>query len=143
VLHRYALAGAAALADGILAGALELASAHVRAREQFGPPLAAFQAVARQIADVYIASRTPHLAAMSAAWRLSAGLDADADLDVAAYWLAEEAPRALATCHHLHGGLGLDATYALHRFSSTIKDLGRFVGGPAHRLGKLGELVVN
>lgn len=143
VLHRYALAGAAALADGTLAAALELASEHVRTREQFGRPLAAFQAVAQQIADVYIASRTLHLAAMSAAWRLSAGLDADADLDVAAYWLAVEAPRALATCHHLHGGLGLDVTYALHRFSAAIKDLSRFVGGPAHRLGKLGELVVN
>jgi alkylation response protein AidB-like acyl-CoA dehydrogenase len=142
VLHQYALAGAAALADGTLAGALELASGHVRTREQFGRPLATFQAVAQQIADVYIASRTLHLAAMSAAWRLSAGLDADTDLEVAAYWLAEEAPRALATCHHLHGGLGLDITYALHRFSSAIKDLSRFVGGSVFRLGELGELVV-
>jgi alkylation response protein AidB-like acyl-CoA dehydrogenase len=140
-LHRFALAGAAALADGTLAGALELTTAHVGTREQFGKPLAGFQAVAQEIADVYVASRTLHLAAMSAAWRLSAGLDADADLDIAAYWLAEEAPKALAICHHLHGGLGVDVTYPLHRYYSAVKDLGRFVGGTASRLDKLGELV--
>ena len=86
--------------------------------------------------------RPSHLAAMAAAWRLSAGLDADADLDIAAYWLAEQAPRSLATCHHLHGGLGVDVRYPLHRYYSVIKDLGRFVGGTASRLDKLGELVV-
>jgi alkylation response protein AidB-like acyl-CoA dehydrogenase len=140
-LHRFALAGAAALADGTLAGALELTTAHVGTREQFGKPLARFQAVAQEIADVYVASRTLHLAAMSAVWRLSSGLDADADLDVAAYWLAEEAPKALAICHHLHGGLGVDVTYPLHRYYSAVKDLSRFVGGAASRLDKLGELV--
>jgi alkylation response protein AidB-like acyl-CoA dehydrogenase len=141
-LHRFALAGAAALGDGVLAGALELTTKHVATREQFGKPLAGFQAVAQEIADVYVASRTVHLAAMSAAWRLSAGLDADADLDIAAYWLAEQAPRALASCHHLHGGLGMDVTYPLHRYYSAIKDVGRFVGGAASRLDKLGEVAV-
>jgi alkylation response protein AidB-like acyl-CoA dehydrogenase len=141
-LHRFALAGAAALGDGLLAGALELTTKHIATREQFGKPLARFQAVAQEIADVYVASRTVHLAAMSAAWRLSSGLDADTDLDIAAYWLAEEAPKALAVCQHLHGGLGVDVTYPLHRYYSAVKDLGRFVGGAANRLDKLGELVV-
>jgi alkylation response protein AidB-like acyl-CoA dehydrogenase len=140
-LHRFALAGAAALADGTLAGALALTTRHIGTREQFGKPLARFQAVAQEIADVYVASRTLHLAAMSAVWRLSAGLDADSDLDIAAFWLAVEAPRALAACHHLHGGLGVDVTYPLHRHYAAIKDLGRFVGGAASRLSKLGELV--
>jgi alkylation response protein AidB-like acyl-CoA dehydrogenase len=133
-LHRYATAGACAYGDGLLAGALELTALHVRTREQFGKPLATFQAVAQQIADVYIASRTLHLAAWSAIWRLSEGKDPDADLDVAAYWLAEEAMPALHTCHHLHGGVGVDASYALHRYYSTTKDLVRLLGGVEHRL---------
>ncbi|GAA4527938.1 acyl-CoA dehydrogenase family protein [Amycolatopsis samaneae] len=140
-LHRFALAGAAALGDGLLAGALTLTSRHVGERTQFGRPLATFQAVAQQIADVYVASRTVHLAATSAVWRLARGLDADTDLDVAAYWLAEEAPAALAICHHLHGGVGVDETYPLHRYSSAVKDLARAVGGAADRLGRLGERV--
>jgi alkylation response protein AidB-like acyl-CoA dehydrogenase len=139
-LYRLALAGACALGDGALAGALALTSTHVGSREQFGRPLAAFQAVAQQIADVYVASRTLHLATLSACWRLSEGLPAGEDVDVAAYWLAAQAPTAMRTCHHLHGGLGLDVTYPLHRYSSLVKDLVRMVGGTDYRLDALAIL---
>ncbi len=138
-VDRFAVAGAAAVADGVIAGALQLTADHVRTREQFGRPLAAFQAVAQQVADVYVVARTVHLAAASAAWRLGTGRDADEDLGVAAYWLAAELPRAAQVCHHLHGGLGVDTTYPLHRYYSQAKDLARFVGGAAYRLDLLGE----
>lgn len=138
VLHECAVAGASAVGDGVLAGALELTTAHVRSREQFGRPLATFQAVAQQVADVYIAARTLHLAARAACWQLGAGRDAGADLDVAAYWLAREAPAALHTCQHLHGGLGVDVTYPLHRHYAWGKDLARFVGGVEHGIERLG-----
>jgi 3-oxo-4-pregnene-20-carboxyl-CoA dehydrogenase alpha subunit len=133
-LRRLAVAGACAYGDGLLAGALDLTAAHVRTREQFGKPLATFQAVAQQIADVYIASRTLHLAAWSAIWRLAEGKDPDEDLNIAAYWLAEEAMPALHTCHHLHGGVGVDASYPLHRYYSAVKDLVRLLGGVEHLL---------
>jgi 3-oxo-4-pregnene-20-carboxyl-CoA dehydrogenase alpha subunit len=126
-LYQLAMAGACALADGAVAGALALTRDHVASREQFGRPLAAFQAVSQQIADVYIASRTMHLAALSACWRLGEGLDAAADVEVAGYWCAEQAPRTVRLCHHLHGGIGMDVTYPLHRFSSLIADLTRFL----------------
>jgi alkylation response protein AidB-like acyl-CoA dehydrogenase len=126
-LHQLAIAGACALADGAVAGALALTRDHVASREQFGRPLAAFQAVSQQIADVYIASRTMHLAALSACWRLAEGREAAADLEVAGYWCAEQAPRTVRLCHHLHGGIGMDVTYPLHRFSSLIADLTRFL----------------
>jgi alkylation response protein AidB-like acyl-CoA dehydrogenase len=137
-VDRFALAGAAAVADGVIAGALALTAEHVRTREQFNRPLATFQAVAQQIADVYVVARTVHLAAVSAAWRLETGRDADEDLAVAAYWLAAELPRAVQVCHHLHGGLGVDITYPLHRYYSHAKDLARFVGGAGYRLDRLG-----
>jgi 3-oxo-4-pregnene-20-carboxyl-CoA dehydrogenase alpha subunit len=134
-LYRLAVAGACALADGAVAGALALTRDHVATREQFGRPLAAFQAVSQQIADVYIASRTLHLATLSACWRLDRG--EDADLDVAGYWCAEQATRTVRICHHLHGGLGMDVTYPLHRFSSLVADLVRFLGGAEYRLERL------
>jgi 3-oxo-4-pregnene-20-carboxyl-CoA dehydrogenase alpha subunit len=137
-LYQLAVAGACSLADGALAGALALTTAHVAAREQFGRPLATFQAVAGQAADVYVTSRTLHLATLSACWRLQAGREAGRDLDVAAYWLASRAPAALRTCHHLHGGIGMDVTYPLHRYSALIKDLVRFVGGAEYCLDRLG-----
>ena len=169
-LYQLAVAGACALADGAVAGALALTRDHVATRQQFGRPLAAFQAVSQQIADVYIASRTLHLATVSACWRLDAGPEigpdagrevgpdagrevgpdagreigpdagrevgtaASADLAVAGYWCAEQAPRSVRICHHLHGGLGMDVTYPLPRFSSLVADLVRFLGGAEYRL---------
>ena len=133
-LYQLAVAGACCLADGALAGALALTRDHVAARRQFGRPLAAFQAVAAQVADVYIASRTLHLATLSACWRLDAGHDAAADLAVAGYWCARQAPRAALTCHHLHGGTGMDTSYPLHHLSALIADLVRFLGGAEYQL---------
>jgi len=136
-LYQLAVAGACALADGALAGALALTRDHVASRRQFGRPLAEFQAVSQQIADVWIAARTVHLATVSACWRLAGGRDAAGDLDVAAYWCAEHAPRSVRTCHHLHGGLGMDVTYPLHGYSSLTSDLVRFLGGADYRLERL------
>jgi 3-oxo-4-pregnene-20-carboxyl-CoA dehydrogenase alpha subunit len=133
-LYQLAVAGACCLADGALAGALTLTRDYVASRRQFGRPLAAFQAVAQQVADVYIASRTLHLATVSACWRLAAGLDAAGDLDVAGYWCTQEAPVSVRTCHHLHGGTGMDVSYPMHHFSALISDLVRFLGGAEYQL---------
>ena len=133
-LEDLAVAGACALIDGAVAGALALTRDHVATRRQFGRPLAEFQAVSQQIADVYIASRTMHLATMSACWRLDTDRDPGADLRVAGYWCAEQASRAVRRCHHLHGGLGMDVTYPLHRFSALVADLTRYLGGAEYRL---------
>ncbi|MPY96460.1 MAG: acyl-CoA dehydrogenase [Actinophytocola sp.] len=136
-LRDNAVAGALALGSGALAGALELTTEHLRTRHQFGKPLATFQAVAQQVADVYIAARTVELSATSAVWRLATGRVATEDIDVATYWLTTEALPAVRTCHHLHGGLGVDVTYPLHRYYATLKDLARFLGGAGHRLDSL------
>jgi 3-oxo-4-pregnene-20-carboxyl-CoA dehydrogenase alpha subunit len=137
-LYQLAVAGVCAVADGVLAAALDLTTAHVRSREQFGRPLATFQAVAQQIADVYATARTLHLATVSACWQLDSGRDAGRDTDVAAYWLATCGPRAMRTCHHLHGGLGMDVTYPLPRYSALLTDLVALVGGADDRLDRLG-----
>jgi 3-oxo-4-pregnene-20-carboxyl-CoA dehydrogenase alpha subunit len=136
-LYELAVAGACAVADGAVAAALDLATSHVRTREQFGRPLATFQAVAQQIADVYATARTLHLATVSACWRLDTGRDAGPDVDVAGYWLAAYGPAALRTCHHLHGGLGMDVSYPLPRYSALITDLVALVGGADYRLDRL------
>lgn len=129
VLRRNATVGLCLLGDGIVAGARDLTARYVSERQQFGKALAEFQAVALQMADVYIASRTIGLAATSAAWRLTEGLDADDDLAVAAYWFTVEGPAAMHICHHLHGGMGVDVTYPLHEYYSWSKDIARALGG--------------
>jgi 3-oxo-4-pregnene-20-carboxyl-CoA dehydrogenase alpha subunit len=137
-VNQLALAAIGAFASGLVAGALRLTADYVATREQFGKPLSTFQTVAAQLAEIYIASRTLTLVATSVVWRLSEGLDADDDLDVLGYWLASQAPPVMQLCHHLHGGMGMDITYPMDRYYSTIKDLSRLIGGPAHRLDLVG-----
>lgn len=128
-LERNGRAGLLLYGAGILAGARDLTAGYIKEREQFGRRLAEFQAVAMQIADVYVVARMADLAAQNAAWRVASGLPAESDLAVGAAWLAERGPRALQTCHHLHGGMGVDETYPLHRYFSRVKDVARLLGG--------------
>ncbi|BCI55409.1 acyl-CoA dehydrogenase [Mycolicibacterium litorale] len=141
-VNELALAATGAFAAGLVAGALRLTADYVANRHQFGRPLSTFQTVAAQLAEVYIASRTLDLAATSVVWRLSEGRDADPqtrdDLEVLGYWLTSQAPPVMQTCHHLHGGMGMDITYPMNRYYSTIKDLSRLLGGPSHRLDLVG-----
>jgi alkylation response protein AidB-like acyl-CoA dehydrogenase len=137
-VNQLALAAIGAFTDGLVAGALRLTADYVAGRKQFGKPLSTFQTVAAQLAEVYIASRTIDLAAKSVVWRLDEGRDADADLDVLGYWITSQAPPVMQLCHHLHGGMGMDITYPMHRYYSTIKDLSRLLGGPSHRLDLVG-----
>lgn len=144
-LHRVVLATIGAVADGLLSGAVKLTAAHVGTRQQFNRPLAEFQAVAQQIADLYVVSRTLHVAAVSANWALGRNDPSpeqqqriDDDLNVLAYTVAAELPRAMQKCHHLHGGIGVDVTHSMHRYYSQSKDLARWLGGAALRLERLG-----
>lgn len=137
-VNQLALAAIGAFAAGLVAGALRLTADYVATREQFGRPLSTFQTVAAQLSEVYIASRTISLVSTSAVWLLAEGLDADEDLAVLGYWLTSQAAPAMRLCHHLHGGMGMDVTYPMDRYYSSIKDLTRVLGGPSHRLDLVG-----
>jgi alkylation response protein AidB-like acyl-CoA dehydrogenase len=134
VLHDLARAGLVLWADGLLAGARDLTAGYIRERVQFGRRLAEFQAVAQQIADVYVASRMVGLAAAEVARRVDAGQPLADDLAVATFAVCERVPPALQTCHHLHGGMGVDETYPLHRYFSRVQDAVRLLGGAAAAL---------
>jgi alkylation response protein AidB-like acyl-CoA dehydrogenase len=129
VLREHAAAGLLLLGAGLLAGARDLTAGYIKQRTQFGRTLAEFQAVAVQIADVYVASRLTALAAESAAWRVQEGLPAGEDIAVGAAWFCDRVPAALQTCHHLHGGMGVDETYPLHHYFAQVKDVARRLGG--------------
>lgn len=137
-VNQLVLAGIGAFAAGLVAGALRLTADYVATREQFGRPLSTFQTVAAQLSEIYIASRTIALVSTSVVYRLTEGLDADDDLALLGYWITSQAPPAMRLCHHLHGGMGMDITYPMDRYFSSIKDLTRLLGGPAYRLDLVG-----
>lgn len=113
---------------------------HIAAR-QFDRVLAEFQAVTMQIADVYIAARALDVAMWTGVWRLGEGLPAERDLAVAAHTAAGDAVRALYTCQHLHGGIGLDVAYPLHRYFGLGKHLAHLLGGERAQLDLIGALI--
>ena len=129
ILRRHAVAGLLLRGEGLLAGARDLTAGYVKEREQFGRRLAEFQGVAIQMADVYVTSRMVALATDEATRRVAAGEPADDDLAIATFWFCDRAPAALQTCHHLHGGMGVDETYPLHRYFARAKDVTRLLGG--------------
>jgi alkylation response protein AidB-like acyl-CoA dehydrogenase len=140
--RRSAVAGAVALSSGAIEGALNLTTEYVKTREQFERPLAQFQAVTMQIGDVYIAKRALDVAVWAGAWRLAQGAgDADEVLAIASYNACDPVVKALYTCQHLHGGIGLDVTYPLHRHFAWAKQAGHLLGGAEDQLDTLGTLV--
>ncbi|GAA4088336.1 acyl-CoA dehydrogenase family protein [Actinomadura miaoliensis] len=141
-LHRAAVAGAVAVASGVIDSALKLTTDYVKTREQFDRPLAQFQAVTMQVGDVYIAKRALDVAMWAGVWRFAESMpDADEVLAVAAYNACDPVPRALYTCQHLHGGIGLDVTYPLHRRFAWGKQVGHLLGGADDQLDALGALL--
>ncbi|GAA0602546.1 acyl-CoA dehydrogenase family protein [Actinomadura livida] len=141
-LRRSAVAGAVALASGVIEGALALTTEYVKTREQFERALAQFQAVTMQIGDVYIAKRALDVAVWAGVWRLGEGAaDTDEVLAVAAYNACDPVVQALYTCQHLHGGIGLDVTYPLHRYFAWGKQCAHMLGGAEETLDSLGALV--
>lgn len=144
--RRLVLAACIAHGDGLVAGALDMTAGYLKERVQFGKPLGSFQAVQQELADVYIVSQTLHVIAQSVAWRISEGLAGpgdryETDPTIGAYWLAAEGPRAVQLLHHLHGGVGVDVTYPMFKYSSAVKDLARFVGGAQLHLDALGAAI--
>ncbi len=129
VLRQHAIAGLLLHGDGLLAGARDLTAGYVKERTQFGRQLAEFQGVAIQIADVYVTSRMVSLVADEVARRVAADEPVADDLGVGTFWFCDRAPAALQTCHHLHGGMGVDETYPLHRYFARVKDVARLLGG--------------
>jgi alkylation response protein AidB-like acyl-CoA dehydrogenase len=158
-LRRYASAGAAATVSGVVERALALTTEHVKTREQFGRALAEFQAVTMRVGDVYIAKRALDVAMWAAVWRLDRSTrstrdaddepdvddvdDVDEALAVAAYNACGPAVEALYACQHLHGGIGVDVTYPLHRYFAWGKHYGHLLGGAAAQLDALGDLLAD
>jgi 3-oxocholest-4-en-26-oyl-CoA dehydrogenase beta subunit len=123
---------------GVVQGALELTARHVTEREQFGSPIGTFQAVAHRCADAYIDTEAIRLTTWQAAWRLDAGVDARDELAIAAFWAAEGGQRVVHAAQHLHGGIGVDTDYPVHRYFRWAKVIELLVGGASGSLSRLG-----
>ena len=60
---------------------------------------------------------------------------------VAKFWAAEGGQRVVHAAHHIHGGVGVDRDYPLHRYFLLAKQLELFLGGTSRQLIALGEIL--
>src|SRR5258707_6724656 len=123
---------------GVVERALELTSAHANSRMQFGGPMGSFQAVAQRLADAYIDVEGVRLTMWQAAWRLSAGLPCGTEVATAKFWAADAGHRVAHTAVHVHGGVGIDTDYPLHRYFVAAKRLEFALGGATTQLRRIG-----
>jgi alkylation response protein AidB-like acyl-CoA dehydrogenase len=138
-----AVTGLCAIATGVTDRALRMTAEYTTNRKQFGKPLATFQAVAQRAADAFIWVEGIRWTMWQAAWRLGAGQPATEDIAVAKYWAGEGGHFTTYAAQHLHGGIGLDNDYPLHRYFLWSKQIELSLGAPVQHLARLGAAMAD
>jgi alkylation response protein AidB-like acyl-CoA dehydrogenase len=142
-INERATAALSALALGVCEQALALTAEYTKTRKQFDVAIATFQAVGQRAASAYIDTEAIRLTAWQAAWRISTGLPAAIHVAVAKFWAAEGGQRVVHTAQHLHGGIGVDQDYPLHRYFLYAKQLELTLGGATAQLLTIGKALAD
>jgi alkylation response protein AidB-like acyl-CoA dehydrogenase len=137
------MAGLCMLQAGLCDKAVKLTAEYTTGREQFGKPVATFQAVAQRAADAYIDTQAVQVSAYQAAWRLAEGLPAANEVAVAKFWAADGGMRVMLAAQHLHGGIGVDTDYPLHTFTTWTKQIELTLGSATPSLVRLGRAIAD
>ena len=127
-----------ALQVGVCEAALTQTAAYLNGRRQFGRPLSTFQATMLRAADAAIDIEAMRVTWQNAAWRFDSGRDAADAARVAKWQAAERGQRTVHATQHLHGGMGADITYPIHRYFLWGKQIELLLGGPSAQLARLG-----
>jgi 3-oxocholest-4-en-26-oyl-CoA dehydrogenase beta subunit len=147
-----ATVGLCATQAGVVERAVELTARYARDREQFGRPIGSFQAVAQRLADAYIDVEAVWLTMWQAAWLLAGARDGDrwpddaavaAAVATAKFWAADAGHRVAHAAVHVHGGMGIDTSYPLHRYFLAAKQAEFTLGGAIQQLLRLGDLLAS
>ncbi len=134
--------GLAAMQLGNADEGIREAAAYLSQREQFGRSLATFQAVSQQLGDAYCEVQAMRATLWQAVWTLEQGSDARRAVDVAAWWATDAGVRVQVAVQHLHGGIGADTTYPIHRRLLRALEIDARLGGASRQLARLGASLV-
>lgn len=130
--------GLCALQVGVCEAALTQTAAYLNTRQQFGRPLSTFQGTMLRAADAAIDIEAMRVTWQNGAWLYDTGRDAAEAARVAKWQASERGQRAVHATQHLHGGMGADITYPIHRYFLWGKQIELLLGGPSAQLAKLG-----
>jgi len=130
--------GLCALQAGVTEAALQMTALYASRRVQFDRPIATFQAVGQRVADCYIDAEAIRLTLWQAAWRLSKNLASHNEIATAKFWAADGGHRVAHAAVHIHGGVGIDVDYPLHRYFVAAKRIEFSLGGATTQLRRIG-----
>ena len=133
--------GLCALQVGVCEAALRQTADYLNTRHQFGRPLSTFQGTMLRAADAAIDIEAMRVTWQNAAWRFDTGRDAGEAARVAKWQASERGQRAVHATQHLHGGVGADITYPIHRYFLWGKQIELMLGGPSAQLARLGAQI--
>jgi alkylation response protein AidB-like acyl-CoA dehydrogenase len=142
-LLEHATAAQCIVMAGVCDAAVALTASYAKERVQFERAIATFQAVAQRAADARIDAEAVRLTAWQAAWRLHAGRPAAEQVAAAKFWAAEGGQRVVHAAQHIHGGIGVDRDYPLHRYFLWAKQLELSLGGATPSLVRLGRTLAD
>ncbi len=118
---------------------VDATAGYVRERSQFGVPIGSFQAVQHRAADCFIDLESMRWTTWRAVESAALGTPAPRECAVAKFWAADGWARIAAACQHLHGGIGVDLDYPIHRYFLRSKALELALGGATPHLVRLGR----
>ena len=124
---------------GVLAESLHRTAVYSNERHQFGRPIGSFQALAVRAADAYIEVELLRSAQWQLAWRLDNNLPSTAAGRVAKHHAALAGHIVGHTAQHIHGGVGADLRYPIHRFYLKSQALAAISGGAEEQLARIGR----
>jgi alkylation response protein AidB-like acyl-CoA dehydrogenase len=113
--------GIAALSLGIAEGAFEEALAYAGVRKQFGQPIASFQGVSFQLADMAMEIEAGKHLVYHAAWLAQTGKPYGKEAAMAKLFCSELAMRATIKAVQIHGGYGYTKDYPVERMMRDAK----------------------
>lgn len=138
-VHEQAIACLACLQQGVTQEQLRRTVEYVSERKQFDRPIGTFQLVQGQMADGYILMQAQRSALCQLLWRLDSGLPCVPQAHAVRAQSNELGLKVGRVAQHVHGGMGVDVTYHMHRYMFWCRALAAELGGSAHHLEALGQ----
>ncbi len=131
----------AAMAVGLCDKMMRITGQYTSEREQFGRPIATFQAVSHRVADCYIDVECLRLVTQQAASLIDEGRPAKDAVQIAKIWCGNAAHRVSQAAQHCHGGTGVDRDYPLFRYCQWARQIELTSGSSAQITGELGQAI--
>lgn len=126
---------------GITDQAMRMTASYTAERQQFGVPIATFQAVGHRAANCFIDVESLRLNAYQAISLLDSGKEATTEVQIAKIWAGDVGHRVSYAAQHLHGGMGIDRDYPLWRLCLWARHNEMMLGSSAQQLALLGSRI--